>query len=103
MAEQHQIGELRQHLFDTLKDLRDKEKPVDRERVELTVAVAEQIINTGKLEVDAERVARKIIGTGFLPESPKGKLLPSGADDDDGLTEAQRGRLEAARARDRQR
>lgn len=89
-GQQHQIGKLREHLFNALEELRDAEKPVDRERVELVVAVSKEIIATGKLEVDAMRVSGASRGTGFLPE-------PVG---DDELTPSLRRRLVAARQRD---
>lgn len=64
------IEGLREHLFDTLKALKDKDKPMDIERAKAIADVAQTIINTAKVEVDYMRV-RGGKGTGFVPEEPQ--------------------------------
>lgn len=61
----HTIADLRAHLFATLGDLRDKEKPLDIERAKAISEVAQTIINTAKVEVDHMRVSGQA-GSGFL-------------------------------------
>lgn len=96
------IPELRDHLFATLRELRDPAATIDAERVKMTVEVSRQIIDTGRLEVSAMRASGAVLDSGFLP--PPKALPPAGDDaEDDGLTEEQRRRLVAARARDKRR
>ncbi|BCF96589.1 hypothetical protein PPGU19_011580 [Paraburkholderia sp. PGU19] len=60
------INDLRSHLFDTLKALNDKEKPLDIERAKVVADVGQVIINSAKVEVDFMRVAGGK-GSGFIP------------------------------------
>ncbi|SOE85642.1 hypothetical protein SAMN05446935_6115 [Burkholderia sp. YR290] len=60
------INDLRAHLFDTLKALNDKEKPLDIERAKVVADVGQVIINSAKVEVDFMRVAGGK-GSGFIP------------------------------------
>lgn len=66
------ITALRTTLFDTLRALGDKENPMDIDRAKAINDVAQTIINSAKVEVDA----LKIIGgngSGFIPATPAGK------------------------------
>lgn len=73
------ITELRSHLFDTLRDLRNKEHPIDIDRVKAVNSIAKTVIDSAKVEVNFLRVTGGE-GTGFLPDgqaaAPK---LPNGA------------------------
>jgi hypothetical protein len=66
------IEGLREHLFETMKALKDKDSPMEIERARAIADVAQTIINTAKVEVDYMRVAGGK-GTGFVPEE---KQLP---------------------------
>lgn len=46
------LDDLREQLFETLKDLRAKEKPMDVERAKAISEVAQTFINSAKAEVD---------------------------------------------------
>lgn len=66
----NKIEDLRNHLFATLEDLRDKEKPMDIERARAIATVANVIVNSAKAEVHfMELTGSK--GSGFIPEQPK--------------------------------
>lgn len=78
------IGDLRDHLFDTLSMLKSGDENMDVEKAKTICDIGQTIINSGKLEVEAMKVTGANRGTGFLPELPgdpssapgKGKLLP---------------------------
>lgn len=58
------ITELRGHLFDTLRGLKDKS--IDIEHAKAICEVAKNITETAKVEVDFLRVT-EAEGTGFIP------------------------------------
>lgn len=62
------IDDLRKHLFDTLADLRNKEKPLELDRARAISEVAQTIINSAKVEVDHLRVTGATAATNFIPE-----------------------------------
>ena len=68
------IETLRNHLFETLAALKDKEKPMDIERAKAISEVAQVIVNSAKVEVDHAKVTGGK-GSGFLEKAPE---LPSG-------------------------
>lgn len=80
----NKIDDLRKHLFDTLADLRDKQKPMEIDRAKAIAEVATVIVETAKVEVAFIRETGAK-GSGFLPEieAPKGptqpKLVKSGS------------------------
>jgi hypothetical protein len=61
------ITELRSVLFDTLRDLRNKEATIDIERCSAINDIAQTIIQTAKVEVDHMRVTGGTSSSGFLP------------------------------------
>jgi hypothetical protein len=63
------INNLRAHLFATLRSLNDKDNPMDIERARAVSEVAQTIINSAKVEVDAMRVAGGQ-GSGFFTALP---------------------------------
>ena len=62
------IEDLRELMFDTLKDLRNKETPMDVERARAIADVAKVIVDSAKVEVDHMKIAGGI--STFLP-APK--------------------------------
>lgn len=75
MNNDRQIDELRDHLFDTLEQLKDKNNPMDLERAETIAKVGQVLVNSAKVEVDfMKNVGGK--GSGFIPEAPKLRALP---------------------------
>lgn len=72
------ISAVRTALFDTLRGLGDKENPMDIDRAKAINEVAQTIINSAKVEVDALRVIGGT-GTGFIPALPAPKHEPKPA------------------------
>lgn len=63
------ISAVRAVLFDTLRKLGDKDSPMDIDRAKAISEVAQTIINSAKVEVDALRVIGGT-GTGFISAIP---------------------------------
>lgn len=74
------IETLREHLFFTLEGLRDKNAPMDIERAKAVCEVAQTIINSAKVEVDAMRISGATGNSNFLAVgSPKTVSIQTGA------------------------
>ncbi len=71
------VEDLREHLFGTLEDLRDKEKPMDLDRARAISDVAQTIINSAKVEVDFLKATGKVTGTGFIDKDSRKSLPPT--------------------------
>lgn len=63
----NKISDLRNHLFETLEALKDKENPMDLDRARAISDVAQTIINSAKVEVDFMKQTGAM-GTEFIPE-----------------------------------
>lgn len=64
----NKIEDLRNHLFETLEDLRDKENPMDVDRAKAIATVAQVIVNSAAAENEfIDLTGSK--GTGFI-ETP---------------------------------
>ncbi|MER2518592.1 MAG: hypothetical protein ABTR92_19710 [Candidatus Accumulibacter phosphatis] len=61
---------LREALFATLHDLRSKTDPMDIARAKAVCAVAREITDTARVEIDYQRVTGNEIGSAFLTELP---------------------------------
>jgi len=70
---QNSIYALRSMMFDTLRALSEKEKPMELERAKVINETAQTIINSIKVEYDALRVIGGT-GSGFIPALPPKKL-----------------------------
>lgn len=64
----NKIEDLRNHLFNTIENLLDVDKPMDVERAKAISQVAQTIINSVEVEVDFIKVTGRSEGTGFIPE-----------------------------------
>ena len=64
----NKIEDLRNHLFATLEELRDKDKPMDLDRAKTIAGVAQTIVNSAKVEVEFMK-ATGGKGSGFIPEA----------------------------------
>jgi hypothetical protein len=71
----NKMSDLREHLFETLQALKDKEKPMDLERAKAVAEIGQTIINSAKVEVDY----LKVTGQGQHTRSeffPVDRMLP---------------------------
>lgn len=70
------IGELRKHLFDTLNDLRNPNKPFDLDRAKTIAQVAGTIIESAKVECQFLNTVGAVAETGFIPRGePNAKRI----------------------------
>ena len=70
MSNSNNIATLRDHLFDTLAGLRDKNNPMDIDRARAVCQVAKEITDTAKVEIDYQRVTGNATASGFLDVAP---------------------------------
>lgn len=63
----NKIEDLRNHLFATLEDLRDKDKPMDLDRARAVASVAQVIVDSARVEVEFVKVTGERVASGFLP------------------------------------
>ncbi len=68
------VQALRGLLFDTLRDLRDKEKPMEVDRARAISDVAKVLVESAKVEVDHMKLTGEN-GSGFIP-SAEVKQIP---------------------------
>jgi hypothetical protein len=72
------MTDLRNHLFEVMEQLKDKEEPMDIERAKLAIEVGQVLVNSAKVEVDALKVLGGMSETGFFETRDEGpKHLPS--------------------------
>lgn len=67
----NKIEDLRNHLFATLEDLRDPDKPLDLDRAKTIAEVGQVIVNSAKIEVDFIKATGKNPDSGFIPYQKK--------------------------------
>ncbi len=67
----NRIDDLRDHLFETLEALKDKDEPMELDRAKAVADVARVIIDSAKVEVEFAKVANEATGgwaaSAFLP------------------------------------
>lgn len=66
------INTLRQHLLDTLAELRDRERPMEPDRARAVAQIAAVLVDTAKVEVDYLKATGQS-HAGFM-EQPAGAL-----------------------------
>lgn len=64
------ITELRGHLFDVLRGLKDKSNPMEIERAHAVADVAQTVINSAKVEVDFIKATGNPGNSNFIPLAP---------------------------------
>lgn len=62
----NKMSDLRDHLFETLEALKDKDAPMDLERAKAVCSVAQTIINSAKVEVDLVKAVSGDRGSDFF-------------------------------------
>lgn len=67
----NKIEDLRDHLFETIEGLLDRDKPLALDRAKAVAEVATVLVNSAKVEVDYLRVTDNVRGSGFFPEDMK--------------------------------
>jgi hypothetical protein len=72
------VSALRGLLFDTLRDLRDKEKPMEVDRARAISDVAKVLVDSARVEVEHMKLTGGD-GSGFIPEQPKQITGPTNA------------------------
>lgn len=79
----NKIGDLRNHLFETIEALKDESKPMDLARARTISDVAKTIIESAQVEVDMVKATGAITVSEFFPEEkeigPVKKALTNGA------------------------
>lgn len=78
----NKIDDLRNHLFETLEQLKDPDNPMDLERARAVADVARVIVDSAKVEVDFLKVTGATQSTDFLPNGdarPGPRALPAAA------------------------
>lgn len=75
------IATLREHLFTTIRGLTNKSDPMDIERARAVGDIAQTIINSAKVELEAIKLSGNATGSGFIPleAPPKKPAKTSGA------------------------
>lgn len=82
MPAKNKIDDLRNHLFETLEALRDKDEPMELDRAKAVADVARVIVESAKVEVDMLKVTGGVSGTGFIPDqdaAPPSRRLAAAA------------------------
>ena len=74
---ENNISTVRQHLLDTLADLRNRDNPMDVDRARAVADVARVIVDSAKVEVDYLKVTGQSSAE-FLNDQPTGAALPPG-------------------------
>lgn len=70
----NKINDLRNHLFDTLAALKDKNAPMDLDRARVVAEVAKVIVESAKVEVSFLKVTGALQSTDFLPTGEEEKM-----------------------------
>lgn len=73
----NKISDVRDHLIATLEALRDEEKPMEIDRAKAIANVANVLIDSARVEIEAMRVLGATgPGTGFLALPAQGETKP---------------------------
>lgn len=68
----NKIEDLRNHLFETLEQLKDPDKPMEIERAKAIAGVAKEIIASAKVEVDFLKVTgASALDSDFITEGER--------------------------------
>lgn len=73
----NKIEDLRDHLFEMLENLKDKDAKIDIDRYRLGNSIAHSLINSAKVEVEYIKATGAVNGTGFIPNGPRKPAIES--------------------------
>ena len=73
------LADLRNHLFETLEALKDKDEPMDVNRARAVCEVAQTLINTAKVEVQYLEATGQENSGDFFDEKKQRPALTNGA------------------------
>lgn len=62
----NKIDDLRNHLFETIEQLKDAENPMEIDRAKAICEASQQIINSAKVEVEFLKATGETTGSDFL-------------------------------------
>jgi hypothetical protein len=68
MPKKNGIADLRDHLFETLEALKDKDDPMDIARAKAIADVGRVLVDSAKVEVEFLKTTGALKSTGFLPD-----------------------------------
>jgi hypothetical protein len=74
----NKMDDLRDHLFETLEALKDKENPMDISRARAVSDVAGRLIDSAKVEVEFIKATGQTDGSQFMPKPRDQAALPAG-------------------------
>lgn len=72
----NKMEDLRNHLFETLEALKDKDDPMDISRARAVSEVAGRLIDSAKVEVEYIRATGQSEGSQFMPAPKATPALP---------------------------
>ena len=70
------IEDLRTHLFATLRDLRDKDNPMDIGRAKAIADIGRVVVDSAKVEVNFLKTTGALKSTNFLPDGDEPPARP---------------------------
>ncbi len=73
----NRMSDLRDHLFETLECLKDKDAPMEIDRAKAICLVSQQLIDSAKVEVDLVRVVGGTAVSQFITIEPESRQLPA--------------------------
>lgn len=74
----NKMSDLRDHLFETLEALKDKDEPMDLERAKAVSLVAQTLINSAKVEIEFMEAIGATTAGEFFEQEPERPRLVSG-------------------------
>ena len=64
----NKVEDLRNHLFETLEALKDKDNPMEISRAKAVAEVAQVIVDSARVEVELVKATGARAASGFLPQ-----------------------------------
>jgi hypothetical protein len=72
----NRIDDLRNHLFETLEALKDKDDPMELDRARAIADVSRVIVDSAKVEVTFLKVTGALRSTDFIPDGDAERPVP---------------------------